>query len=36
MPNIALCSTDDVKEVDKSDSNLFIDTVGLEGIFDML
>lgn len=31
MPNIALCSTDDVKEVDKSDSNLFIDTVGLEG-----
>lgn len=31
MPNIALCSTDDVKEVDKSDSNLFTDTVGLEG-----
>lgn len=28
---IAVRSTDDVKEVDKSDSNLFTDTVGLEG-----
>ena len=29
MPNIALSSTDDMKEVDKSDFNLFSDTVGI-------